>query len=297
MRVDLIAEFFLRVAPTREAVALASQTLGRRAMMPDGIRDLFEGKFASSLRAVAAEMTLEEIHEQRSQFMTRVRDHAGEALAFNGLELENVALVDLDQTRLEHFDPSNAFDAEGLTQLTEVIETRRKMRNQIEQRHMLAIRNQNLDAERRSLEIDRESEYARLEQEREVEVRRAVQRAELARERALREQEAAAGADRGHARRPSGPRIAQERSLAEDPHRKRRGDPAARDRAPPRHRGGRTRKPRGDRARRDRARPRVEQRAHRARSATRRQLESAAARSSRSPSASARSRWPERRSR
>ena len=42
MRVDLIAEFFLRVAPTREAVALAAQTLGRRAMQPDDIRTLFE---------------------------------------------------------------------------------------------------------------------------------------------------------------------------------------------------------------------------------------------------------------
>src|SRR6516165_9765504 len=48
MRIDLIAEFFLRVQPTSQAVALASQTLGRRALQPEGIRDLFEGKFASS---------------------------------------------------------------------------------------------------------------------------------------------------------------------------------------------------------------------------------------------------------
>ncbi len=214
MRVDLIAEFFLRVAPTREAVALASQTLGRRAMVPEGIRDLFEGKFASSLRAIAAEMTLEEMHERRSQFMTRVREHASEALAFNGLELENVALVDLDQTRLEHFDPSNAFDAEGLTQLTERIETRRKMRNLIEQQTMLEIRNQNLDAERRSLELDREGEYARLEQEREVEFRRAVQRSELVRERALRDQEAQEAQIAANEATERA-RIVQERSLAE----------------------------------------------------------------------------------
>ena len=76
MRVDLIAEFFLRVKPTPEAVALAAQTLGRRAMQPDGIRELFEGKFASALRTVAAEMTLEEIHERRGQFMARVREQA-----------------------------------------------------------------------------------------------------------------------------------------------------------------------------------------------------------------------------
>ena len=84
-------------------------------MQPEGIRDLFEGKFASALRAVAAELTLEEIHEQRAT-VHGARARAGvEALAFNGLELENVALVDVDQTSLEFFDPSNAFDAEGLT--------------------------------------------------------------------------------------------------------------------------------------------------------------------------------------
>jgi uncharacterized membrane protein YqiK len=214
MRIDLIAEFFLRVQPTPDAVSLAAQTLGRRAMQPDDIRDLFEGKFSSALRAIAAEMTLEEIHERRSQFMTRVREQASEALSQNGLELESVALVDLDQTNLEYFDPSNAFDAQGLTQLTETIEMRRKMRNQIEQQTMIDIRNQNLDSERRVLEIDRESEYARIDQEREIEIRRATQRAELARERAQRDQEAQQ-AQLTASEATERARIAQERAIAE----------------------------------------------------------------------------------
>ncbi len=190
MRVDIIAEFFVRVGASRTAVAAAAQTLGRRTLQEDGIRSLLEGKFASSMRMVAAQMTLEEMHERRRDYANQVRDLAAEALTTNGLELENVAIVDLDQTSLEYFDPSNAFDAEGLTQLTESIETRRKMRNEIEQRTLVDIRNQNLDAQRKVFEIDRETEYARLEQEREVEFRRAMQRAELAKERALREQEA-----------------------------------------------------------------------------------------------------------
>jgi uncharacterized membrane protein YqiK len=190
MRVDIIADFFVRVGASKAAVAAAAQTLGRRTLQEDGIRSLLEGKFASSMRMVAAQMTLEEMHEQRRHYANQVRDLAAEALAANGLELENVAIVDLDQTSLEFFDPANAFDAEGLTQLTESIETRRKMRNEIEQRTLVDIRNQNLEAQRKVFEIDRETEYARLEQEREVEFRRAVQRAELAKERALREQEA-----------------------------------------------------------------------------------------------------------
>jgi uncharacterized membrane protein YqiK len=214
MRIDLIAEFFLRVQPTAGAVALAAQTLGRRAMEPDDIHALFEGKFSSALRTVAAEMTLEEIHEKRSQFMAKVRDQAAEALSQNGLELENVALVDLDQTSLEFFDPANAFDAQGLTQLTEAIEARRKARNLIEQQTLVEIRNQNLESERRMLELDRESEYARIEQERELEIRRAMQRADLARERAQRDLEAQQ-AQISASEATETARIAQEQALAE----------------------------------------------------------------------------------
>src|SRR5207302_405646 len=91
---------------------------------------------------------------------------------------------------MEFFNPSNAFDAEGLTRLTETIETRKKARNDIEQDTMIQIRNKNLDTERQALEIDRDLEYARLEQGRELEVKRAGQRADVAREKALKEQEA-----------------------------------------------------------------------------------------------------------
>ena len=189
MRVDIVAEFFVRVDASPEAVAAAAQTLGQRTLQEDGLRSLLEGKFAAAMRTVAAQMTLEEMHERRGDYAGQVKAIAEQALATNGLELESVAIVDLDQTRLEFFDPSNAFDAEGLTQLTEAIENRRKMRNDIEQRTLVDIRNQNLDAQRKVFDIDRETEYARLEQEREVESRRVLQRSELAKERALREQE------------------------------------------------------------------------------------------------------------
>jgi len=190
MRVDISAEFFVRVGTSPQAVAAAAQTLGRRTLQEDGIRNLLEGKFAAAMRTIAAQMSLEEMHEQRGDYSDQVKKLAEQALGVNGLELESVAIVDLDQTSLEFFDPSNAFDAEGLTQLTEAIENRRKMRNEIEQRALIDIRTQNLDAQRKAFDIDRETEYARLEQEREVETRRAAQRAELAKERALRDQEA-----------------------------------------------------------------------------------------------------------
>ena len=190
MRVDVVAEFYVRVQAGVEAIANAAQTLGQRTMHPEALRELIEGKFVDALRSVAAEMTMEELHEKRGAFMRKVRESVAEDLLKNGLELESVSLTNLDQTNMEFFNPSNAFDAEGLTRLTEEIERRKKIRNDIEQDTMVQIRNKNLETEKMSLEIDRDSEYARLEQEREIEIRRATQRAELARERATRERDA-----------------------------------------------------------------------------------------------------------
>jgi uncharacterized membrane protein YqiK len=190
MRVDVIAEFYVRVAAKPESVAAAAQTLGLRTMEPEQLKELVEGKFIDALRTAAAEMTMEELHEKRGSYVKRVREAVAEDLTKNGLELESASLTQLDQTAMEFFNPSNAFDAEGLTRLTEQIERRKKQRNDVEQDTLIAIRNKNLEAEKLSLDIDREAEQARLMQQREVEFSRARQRAELAAERAQREQDA-----------------------------------------------------------------------------------------------------------
>lgn len=188
MRVDVIAEFYVRVQAATEAISSAAQTLGQRTMQPELLKELLEGKFVDALRTVAAEMTMEELHEKRGEYVKRVRQEVAENLLQNGLELESASLTQLDQTQMEYFNPSNAFDAEGLTRLTDQIERRKKIRNDIEQDTMIQIRNKNLEAEKLSLEIDRESENARLQQEREIEFARALQRSDLARERAEKQQ-------------------------------------------------------------------------------------------------------------
>jgi uncharacterized membrane protein YqiK len=188
MRVDVVSEFYVRVQAEATAIASAAQTLGQRTTQPDALKELLEGKFVDALRTVAAEMTMEELHEKRGEYIRRVRGTVAEDLLQNGLELESASLTQLDQTAMEFFNPSNAFDAEGLTRLTEEIERRKKIRNDIEQDTMIQIRNKNLETEKLSLEIDRDAESARLAQEREIEIARAAQRAELARERAEKQQ-------------------------------------------------------------------------------------------------------------
>ena len=189
MRVDVVSEFYVRVQATTDAIASAAQTLGQRTLEPETLKELVEGKFVDALRTVAAEMTMEEMHEKRGEYVKRVKSVVAADLLQNGLELEAVSLTQFDQTAMEFFNPSNAFDAEGLTRLTEQIERRKKIRNDIEQDTMIQVRNKNLETERQSLDIDRELEYARLAQERELETERASQRAEVARQRADKEQE------------------------------------------------------------------------------------------------------------
>ena len=215
MRVDVQAEFYVRVQPTSESIANAAQTLGMRTMNPGALKELVEGKFVDALRAVAAEMAMIELHEQRVDFVQKVQQVVSEDLLKNGLELESVSLTGLDQTSKEHFNPDNAFDAEGLTKLTESIEERRKRRNEIEQDTEVAIARKNLEAERQTLEVRREQEYARLEQEREIAVRRASQEAEIARERAEQKR----GAEQAlilAAQQTQQSRIASERAVSEE---------------------------------------------------------------------------------
>ena len=105
MRGDVAAEFYVRVKPTEESIANAAQTLGLKTMTPDELNELVEGKFVDSLRAVAAEMAMEELHEQRVEFVTKVQAAVSEDLLKNGLELESVSLTGMDQTSKDYFNP------------------------------------------------------------------------------------------------------------------------------------------------------------------------------------------------
>jgi len=190
LRIDVKAEFYVRVRPDREAIAMAAQTLGMRTMQSEHLKELVEGKFVDALRSVAAGMTMNQLHEQRSDFVQKVQQVSSADLAMNGLELESVSLTGLDQTSIEHFNANNAFDAEGLTKLTEQIQLRKKARNDIEQDTRVQIEAKNLEAQRQSFLISRDNEFARLEQEREIEMRRAEQSSEVARQQSERQREA-----------------------------------------------------------------------------------------------------------
>jgi len=192
MRVDVTAAFFVRVKQTEEAVSIAAQTLGARTMSPNELKALVEDKFVDALRATAATMTIQELQDKRRDFVQAVQNAVAEDLEKNGLELESVSLTSLDQTDKQFFNPNNAFDAEGLTRLTEQTEARRKQRNDVEQDTEVEVQTKNLDASRKKLTIEKDQEFASLGQKREIEVTRAEQAALIASQQAERSREAEA---------------------------------------------------------------------------------------------------------
>ncbi len=190
MRVDVVVAFFVRVAPTEEGVSTAAQTLGQRTLAPENLRALVDDKFVDALRSTAAQMTMQDLQDAREKFVQGVQNTVAEDLTKNGLELESVSLTNFNQTSKEYFDPNNAFDAEGLTKLTQETERRRKERNEVEQDTEVAVREKNRDALSRKLEIDQQESFMKLEQEQQVKTRTAEQNARIAAYEAERHQEA-----------------------------------------------------------------------------------------------------------
>lgn len=179
MRVDVQAEFYVRVDKTAESIAAAATTLGAKTLEPRQLSELIEGKFVDALRSVAASMEMAKLHEERKEFVAKVQDAVKSDLVKNGLELESVSLTGLDQTARDFFNEQNAFDAEGLTKLTEEIETRRKMRNDIEQNSRIEIARRKTDADKENYSIEQENESAQIAQQQAIAERRAKSEAEI----------------------------------------------------------------------------------------------------------------------
>ena len=168
---------------------MAAQTLGTRTTRAEEVKKLMESKFVDVLRAVAAEMTMTEMHEQRADFVQKVQQSVANDLEKNGLELESVSLTGFDQTDLQFFNENNAFDAEGRARLAKIIEEKRKETNDIQQENRIQIEQRNLEAEKLSLNIKRDEEEARIQQEQSLAFKRQEQKAEIAKQREQKEQE------------------------------------------------------------------------------------------------------------
>lgn len=184
IRIDITTEFFVRVVATEEGVSTAARTLGARTQDAMLLKEVIQGRLIDAMAAVAASMTMDEIHQNRAGYVRQVSELAGNVLKTNGLELETASLTSLDQADISVFDPSNHFDAEGLTLIVRETEERRKLRNQIENETRVQIRTRDFETDQRLIEIDRDLAFVRIDQERDIAARKARQTAEIEAENA-----------------------------------------------------------------------------------------------------------------
>lgn len=181
MRVDVGVEFYVSVNATEDGISRAAQTLGDRTFHVEQLREMIEGKLVDGLRAVAAQMTMDELHENRASFVQEVQNAISEDLLKNGLELEAVSLTALDQTPFESLDENNAFNAVGMQKLAAVIATSRKQRAEITAEADVSVAQSEMEAEKRKYQIEREQKEAEIKQIEEIQTLQAQQEAQIAR--------------------------------------------------------------------------------------------------------------------
>ena len=187
LRVDVGAEFYVRVRATEEGVATAAQALAGKTFRASELAETLEGKLVDAVLSVAAGYTMESLQDERGKYTAAVSATLAEDLAQNGLLLESVSLTRLDQTPFHALDENNAFNALGMRRLAEIIAVNRKERAEIESDAEVSVRQSQLNTTKQRLLLSQEEEEATIAQQREIETARAASQADVAEEQSASE--------------------------------------------------------------------------------------------------------------
>ncbi len=190
LRVDLEAQFYVKIEPNEQDVLKAVASLGDKTLTPAEVNKLLEGKLVGVLRSVAATMDLQELHEKRQQFSDQVQEACRDDLEQNGFKLESVAVTNLDQTPLEALDENNRFDVVAIQTIKQEVEDRQTETARIEHANQvkreedrlkaeLAIKQREEETETQALEVAKRLEFAQEEQRKAIATNKAEQEREI----------------------------------------------------------------------------------------------------------------------
>lgn len=168
LRVDLSAEFYIKVQANTEDILQAARSLGARNVRPDEVSQLVQEKLVSALRTVAATKDLVELHSKRDEFASAVQAIVTHDLSCNGLTLESVTISSLDQTDPTQLQERNVFDAQGLRKIAEITQKARVQRNEIEREAERSLVEK--DVGTRKLVLDMHRDQAEFEAEQKMKI-------------------------------------------------------------------------------------------------------------------------------
>jgi len=178
IRADIKVSFYVRVNKTRDAVLQVAQTIGvRRASDRETLEDLFLARFSEALKTVGKRLEFEALYEKRNEFKDQIIEVIGD---LNGYVLQDAAIDYLEQTMLEHLDPHNILDAQGIRKITELTSAQNIRTNEFRQTERKAITRENVLAEEAVLALQRQEADARAKQAREIATVIAREEAETA---------------------------------------------------------------------------------------------------------------------
>ena len=190
LRVDLEAQFYVKIEPNEQDVLKAVASLGNKTLTPAEVNKLLEGKLVGVLRSVAATMDLQELHEKRQQFSDQVQEACRDDLEQNGFKLESVAVTNLDQTPLEELNENNRFDVVAIQTIKEEVEDRQTKTARIEHENQvkreedrlkaqLEIKQREEQTETEGLEVAKRLDFAQEEQRKAIATNKAEQEREI----------------------------------------------------------------------------------------------------------------------
>ena len=178
-RGDVEVVFYLKVEPEETDILRAAQALGDKSMTPETVRELIEPKLEGALRSVAAESDIQDLLQKRQEFADKVQSTCGEDLETqNGLTLETVSIIRVDQTPVETLDAENRFDAVGIREITEITAEQEREKERIVQEKEVAIVQIEVDARIQKLEAEQQQAWAESDQQKNIAIYAAEREAE-----------------------------------------------------------------------------------------------------------------------
>ena len=178
LRADMRVTFYVCINASEEDVLTAAARLSRNGQItPDDIKNALEKRADDGIRAAAKSKNLAEIDSDKLGFAQEVLNLVEPDLKKVGLTLNNIAISEIEES--DTYDTNNFFDAQGVRLRTETIQRSIQQKREVELATRVAIEQKELDAEKRSLNITKEQEDAKLSQTLEIESLKAEREREI----------------------------------------------------------------------------------------------------------------------
>ncbi|MCA9574277.1 MAG: hypothetical protein H6726_02700 [Sandaracinaceae bacterium] len=172
IRADIKVNFFVRVNKTVNDVLKVAQAIGcSRASDQATIEDLFNAKFSEALKTVGKRLDFEDLYNKREEFRDQIVNVIGQDL--NGFVLEDAAIDFLEQTPLEHLDPHNILDAQGIRKITEMTAVQNVHTNQLRQKERMEMGRQDLTADEAVFQFEQQRADAEARKNKEIDIAQA----------------------------------------------------------------------------------------------------------------------------